>query len=389
VSTVPTDPPPPSAPRGGRLKGIGAFALVVVATLLLIVSALAVWVDRVALQTATWTNTSTELLAEPAITTPLSVFIANQVDTRLQIEEQVTAALPPRAAPLAPTIAAAVNDVVQRTAERVLVTPRTEAIWARIMSNAHRELIAVLDGRTPASQPDGSVTIDLAPLIADTAAEVGVPAARLASLPPDAGKITILPGERLDTVRTAVRALRAVANWLALICFLLYAAAIWLAADRRRQLLRVGFGLVVAAIVLAVARAGIGGYLPGAVAKTAEGEDATRAAWHIVSEPLGDAILTIFVLGLLTAVAAWLGGAGARATRVRAFVGPWIADPRYAYGGLAVVILALIAWGPVPATRNPLTVVLVGGTAVLGLELLRRQVQREGVTAERPVAAPG
>ncbi len=388
MSTAPPAQPSPPARRGGRLKGVGAGALVVVATLLLIVSALAIWVDRVALQTPTWTNTSTELLTDPAITTPLSVFIANRVDSRLQIEEQVAAALPPRAAPLAPTIAAAVHDVVERTAERVLVTPRTEAIWSRIMSDAHREVIAVLEGRTAASQPDGSVTIDLAPLIAETAAEVGLPAERLASLPPDAGKIVILPGERLDTARTVARLLEVTANWLALLCFLLYAAAIWLAADRRRQLLWVGLGLAVAAVVLAAARAGIGGYLPGAIAGTAEGEGAVRAAWHIVSEPLGDAILTIFVLGLLTAVASWLGGPGARSRRARSVVGPWIADGRYAFGGLAFVILALIAWGPVPATRNPLVVVVVGGTAVLGLELLRRQVRREGVIPERAASAP-
>lgn len=389
MSTVPLDQPTPSARRGGRLKGVGAGVLVVVATVLLIVAALAVWIDRVALDTSTWTNTSTKLLTDPAITTPLSVFIANQVDARLQVEEQVAAALPPRAAPLAPTIAAAVDDVVQRTAERVLVTPRTESIWSNIMSGAHREAIAVIEEDLAASQPDGSVTIDLAPLIAETAAEVGLPAERLAALPPDAGKITILPGDRLDTVRKVARLLEVTATWLALICFLLYAAAILLAANRRRQLLWVGAGLIVAAIVLAAARAGLGGYLPGTIAETTEGESVVRAAWQIVSEPLGDAILTIFVLGLLTAVASWLGGDGARATRVRAFVGPWIADPRYAYGGLAVVILALIAWGPVPATRNPLAVVVIGATAVLGLELLRRQVQREGVTAERPVAAPG
>ena len=256
MSTVPPDQPSPSARRGGRLKGVGAGVLVVVATVLLIVAALAVWVDRVALDTSTWTNTSTKLLTDPAITTPLSVFIANQVDARLQVEEQVAAALPPRAAPLAPTIAAAVDDVVQRTAERVLVTPRTEAIWSNIMSGAHREAIAVIEEDLAASQPDGSVTIDLAPLIAETAAEVGLPAERLAALPPDAGKITILPGDRLDTVRKVARLLEVTATWLALICFLLYAAAILLAANRRRQLLWVGAGLIVAAIVLAVARAG-------------------------------------------------------------------------------------------------------------------------------------
>ncbi len=49
------------------------------------------------------------------------------------------------------------------------------------------------------------------------------------------------------------------------------------------------------------------------------------------------------------------------------------------FGSLAFVILLLIVWGTVPATRNPLTVVVVGATAAVGLELLRRQVQRDGV----------
>ena len=370
------EPKPRRARR--RLRGAGAGLLAVVATLLLIVAALAIWIDRVALDTDTWTETSTQLLTDPAIAVPLSDVIASKVETQLQVEDQVREFLPDRADPLAPAIAAAVNDVVERTVMKVLEAPRTEAAWERIMRGVHSQAIAVIDGQTRGAQPDGSIAIDLAPIIADAAARVGVSGDRIAALPPDAGLVTIVPSGRLDNVRALVHTLRILSTWLGLVCFLLYAAAIWLAADRRRQLLWIGIGLVVAAVVIAAARAAVGGYLPGAIATTPDGEGAVRAAWRIVSDPLGDIVVTLGALGVLVVLAAALAGPGRRERAARAAIGPWLRDPRKAFGGLALVLLLLIAWGPVPATRKPLTVVLVGGSAVLGIVLLRRQIEREG-----------
>ena len=58
-------------------------------------------------------------------------------------------------------------------------------------------------------------------------------------------------------------------------------------------------------------------------------------------------------------------------------MGPLIQDARYAFGGLAVVLLLLIAWGPTEGTRTLVTIVIVTVLAVLGLAVLRRQTARE------------
>jgi len=56
---------------------------------------------------------------------------------------------------------------------------------------------------------------------------------------------------------------------------------------------------------------------------------------------------------------------------------PFLADPRWAFGGAALIVLLIIAWGPTPATRKPLGMLLFAILVFAGVEMLRRQVRRE------------
>lgn len=75
--------------------------------------------------------------------------------------------------------------------------------------------------------------------------------------------------------------------------------------------------------------------------------------------------------------AAWLAGPTSLATSWRRTLAPYLREPRIAWGALAVVVLILLAWGPTPALRRPLTAILLAGLLALGLEALRRQTARE------------
>jgi hypothetical protein len=84
------------------------------------------------------------------------------------------------------------------------------------------------------------------------------------------------------------------------------------------------------------------------------------------------------VMGIPVVVAAWLAGPAAPAVSLRRAAAPWLRDrPELAYGVLAAGLLLVIAWGPIPATRMVLPVLLMIGLAVAGLAVLRRQVAEE------------
>ena len=56
---------------------------------------------------------------------------------------------------------------------------------------------------------------------------------------------------------------------------------------------------------------------------------------------------------------------------------PYLRRPGYAYGGLAVLLVLVFWWDPVIATHRLVPSLLLVAFAVLGTELLRRQVIRE------------
>jgi hypothetical protein len=81
---------------------------------------------------------------------------------------------------------------------------------------------------------------------------------------------------------------------------------------------------------------------------------------------------------------AWLAGPTRAATATRRFLAPFLRDPRIAYGAVAVFVLILIAWGPTPATRKPLGMLIFTILLCIGVEALRRQVKREFPDAPFP-----
>ena len=76
-------------------------------------------------------------------------------------------------------------------------------------------------------------------------------------------------------------------------------------------------------------------------------------------------------------LAAWLAGPTSWATSFRRAITPYLRQPAYAYGGLAFLLVLLFWWDPVIATHRLVPSLLLIALAVLGTELLRRQVIRE------------
>ena len=87
--------------------------------------------------------------------------------------------------------------------------------------------------------------------------------------------------------------------------------------------------------------------------------------------------------GVVVFLAAWLAGPTRAAIATRAGLAPWLQEPRYAYGGLAVIVLLVIAWGPTPATQKVLPMLFMIALLIAGTEVLRRQTAREHPDASR------
>jgi hypothetical protein len=187
-----------------------------------------------------------------------------------------------------------------------------------------------------------------------------------------------MKSDQLEAVQTGVRILRTLAWALAALAIVLYAAAVYLAGARRRETFRaVGIAFIGVGVAVLFAHGLAGNYVVGALTTTAASEPAANATWSIGTSQLVEIAQGLVLYGLVIVLAAWLAGPSATATWIRRGITPYLRQPRFAFGGLAVLLALFFWWGPTEGTRRVVPSLVLIALTVLGVEILRRQVIRE------------
>lgn len=366
------------SPKSGHPRVV--VALLIVATLLTVVGIFSAWVNRQALNTDNWTNTSEKLLQNKAIQSQLAIFLSDQLFANVNVEGELQKALPPKLAPLAGPAAGGLEQLAPQVAEKALERPKVQELWASANRAAHEALLKVINGGGSAvSTSGGEVTLNLGTLLDQVGERLGVGGTVAEKLPPEAGQITVLKSSQLSTVQSIAKLIRRLPIALGLLIILLYGLAIYLAGPRRRQALRsVGVGFIVAGVVVLILRSLIGNGVVNALAATQSVKPAAEATWSIGTSLLVTVATSAIAFGLLLFLGAWLAGPTRLAVAFRREASPYVREhPWGAYLGAAVVFLALIAWAPIAAFRTPLGIVIFAVLLAVGTEILRRQVLRE------------
>ena len=366
------------------------LVLIVVASLLAFLAIFAVWANRQLLDTDNWTDTSSQLLEHDAVKEQLSIFLVGQLYANVDVAGRIEAVLPPRAAPLAGTVAGGLKGALEEGVERLLARPRAQQLWEDANRAAHTRFLQVVeDEGEVVSTEGGDVTLDLKALLGASQEEVGVGGRVADRLPEDAAQLTVLHSDELGLAQDLVDLLKTLAWVLVGLALGLYVLAIFLARGWRREALRAtGIGFAFAGLTVLVIRPFAGDALTDALAKTDSVKPAIEATWSIGTSLLQEAAAAVLAYGVVMFLAAWLAGPTGLAVASRRALAPYLRDRRYAYGGLAAIVLLLLAWGPTPATRKPLGALLLIALLAAGVEVLRRQTAREhpdaSIGASRP-----
>lgn len=283
-------------------------ALVGLAAVLLVAGIVALWADHLFLNPGNWETTSAKLLANPTIRTSTATYLADQVNASLHLSQ-----LPGSDAASATGVRGAIFDAV----DAALGLDSVRALWAQANRGVAAAVLTIVDGPPePVSVSRDSVNIDLGPILRTAVTDAHLPAVVTSRVPPEAG-LTIVRSDQVHTVRTAGRAIRELARWLAIIVPLLWLAALALASGRRRRTLAwIGVTSAAASALVLLVRA----LLVTPVADAASTNPLLRpviaATITTVTTSLAHLAAGVGVVGLAVAVVAALAGiAGLRADR--------------------------------------------------------------------------
>jgi hypothetical protein len=351
----------------GRGRRLAVTALLVVGTLLMIGAGLGIWAERQALDTDEWVDTSGQLLENEQIRTTVGVHLVERVYDSDAVQQRLTEALPPALDRLAAPAAAGLQELARRDAPRVLGSAAALSAWREANRAAHETLLRVVDGE------GGGVSLDLRGLVEQVASRTGLPPEAADRLPSDVAQLEVLPPDELKTARTLIDAFRALGWVLFGLAVAAFAGAVALSKDRRRTTLSVGVCFLIAGIALLAVRRLTGRVVVDALAEAPNAQSAAGEAWSIATSLMVDVTQGGMLLGLILVAGAWLYGPGRRATALRRLSAPAVSrDPAVARTGLAVLLLLLVLWGPVPWTERVVPVLLLTVAAFAWLEAIRR-----------------
>jgi hypothetical protein len=356
-------------------------SLIGLASVLGVVAVFAVWANRQLLSTGYWKSTNQKLIASPPIKEQLSIFLTDQLYANVDVSGELKKELPSELKPLAAPAAGALRDAVQRGILFLLERPKVQELWGKANEVTHAQFVRLIEneGSVIKLPGGGAVILDLRPMLTEVAEKVGAPTSVVQKIPEKVAQVRIVTSSQLKTMQNAVNLLRVLAVVLPLLVFVLLAAAIYLASDRRRQtLIAAGSAFIGVGLVVVVARGLIGNKVVDSLASTEAVRPAAQAAWSIGTSVLADVAWSTIFIGIVVILAGLLAGPTRMATSARRLIAPYLRDRAdITFGTVGLLLLLLFAWGPIPATRTWLGILIIIVLGFFGAEMLRRQTASE------------
>ena len=364
--------------RAGRGRLIVARVLTVLGVIFAIVTVMSGYLRWQAFDNDTFSNTAEELIANPTIRAQVASRLTEELFTRVDVAAEIEARLPEDQKGLALPLASAIQSGGARVADELLSRPRVQELWVLAATRAQRQLERVLDDDTGAvSTENGKIVLDLRPIVIQLGDQVAIIGNIAQKLPDDTGRIEIADANRLELAQDVTGLFKAVAAWIWILPFALWAAALWLARGRRRIELRaIAVGAILAGVFVLALRSVAGGYLVDDLTPRESGKPAVQAAWDILTSLLADGAWSLVLLGAVALVGVWLAGPSRSGAWARGQLAPVFARWELTYGIVATGLLLLVWWGPIVQTRRLLYMVVFTALLVAGVEVLRRVVAR-------------
>ncbi|WP_407918107.1 hypothetical protein [Kitasatospora sp. NE20-6] len=323
-----------SAPHHRRhhfWRTTGSTVLIVVASLLALLSVIAVWTSSFVGDTDRYVATVAPLASDPdvqnAVSARVTSAVLEQIDVKALVKQLSDAAaqqgVPAEASTLinglSGPITSGLTELVNSTVHKVVSSSAFETIWIDANRAGHSALDKALtgEGGGVVSLENNQVAIDIGPLVArvkDQLVSSGFGVA--AKIPEVHTQFVVFASKDIGKVKSYFRLLEILGTWLPIITVLVAAAGVFLAVNRRRALVGAAVGVAVAmllvGIVLTVFRAFYLDHLPPGANQAAAG-----AVYDTMIRFMRASVRAVGALAVITALGAFLIGPSRVAVAVR------------------------------------------------------------------------
>jgi hypothetical protein len=205
--------PPPDISGSGKPKHRRraiVWPLIVVASVVLVLSIFANWVQREALDTNQIKSTTDQILKDPDVQQALATYSVDQLYANVDVQGQIAKELPSAAKPLALPVSAATRQLATNAAERALASPQVQGLVTNAIGRAQQQFVNLIDNKSQfVSTGGGNVTLEYGSVIADLATRLGVNPATISKIQGLVQSFTTDLRQRLTTAQGKIASARA------------------------------------------------------------------------------------------------------------------------------------------------------------------------------------
>ena len=128
-----------------RRHRVVVWALIVLASVLLVFSITANWVQRELFNTDEVANTTDEILKDEDVQEALATYSVDQLYANVDVQGEIEKRLPSGAEALAAPVAAATQQLALNVAQRALASPRVQDLVSTAIGGAQQQLVRLLE----------------------------------------------------------------------------------------------------------------------------------------------------------------------------------------------------------------------------------------------------
>jgi hypothetical protein len=224
VNDAPTQPASAPAPKPAgsqRSEDHGAqepkhrhrvlvWSLVVFASVVLLVSMIANWVQTQVLDSHEFANSTEKILQNQDVQQQLSIFAVDQLYANVDVQAQIQQKLPPPAQPLAAPVTAATRQLATNVAERALASPQVQDLVATAINGAQQRFVSLIEDKGKfVSTQGGNVTLEYGSFVAELATRLGVDPSTISQIQGFIQQYSTELKQRLTTIQSKIESTRA------------------------------------------------------------------------------------------------------------------------------------------------------------------------------------